>query len=71
MPMFVPPESLRPDAFQEPEYVDVEPPVLPAAPRAPVFNQPQHGHDWTGDRPFQVRGLSVAVKVSWSGVDMR
>lgn len=39
----------------EPPLVLPEPPVIPAAPAAPVFDVPEHGQDWTGQRPKQVR----------------
>ncbi len=53
-PSFLAPELLKLEALQEPQYVDPAPPVLPEAPRAPSFGVPRHGHDWTGERPYQV-----------------
>ena len=54
--MFFPPEVIRVEPLVEPEYVSPEPPVGADAPQAPVIGQPQHGHDWSGQRPFVVRG---------------
>lgn len=42
------------EAFYEPEFVQPEPPIIPEAPHAPAMGKPQHGHDWTGTRPFVV-----------------
>lgn len=54
LPVFRPPELLMMAPLQAPEYVAPEPPVLAEAPRPPAFGAPKHGHDWTGERPFQV-----------------
>eukprot|EP00798_Chlamydomonas_sp_ICE-L_P032321 gene32321-16892_t len=54
IPRFFPPEHLILDPLDIPHFVDLEPPVMPDAPKAPVFGKPKHGHDWTGDRPFQI-----------------
>ena len=48
----MPPDTLPVDAFVEPEWVNLEPPVLPDPPRTPVFGTAKYGHDWTGLRPF-------------------
>ncbi|KAG2495930.1 hypothetical protein HYH03_005861 [Edaphochlamys debaryana] len=54
VPTFVPPEFLEQEPLKEPAYVAPPRPVLSEAPRAPQFGEPKHGHDWTGDRPFQL-----------------
>ena len=41
-------------AFEEPELRLPPPPVVREAPRPPVFGNPAHGHDWSGERPFKV-----------------
>lgn len=52
--MFFPPEVLSVEAWQEPEFQQPEPPVLPEAPLAPAFGKPQYGHDWSGTRPYVI-----------------
>ncbi|KXZ50585.1 hypothetical protein GPECTOR_16g760 [Gonium pectorale] len=54
VPIFIPPEFLAVDPLVEPQYVDPLPPVLSEPPRPPTFGRPEHGADWTGERPFQV-----------------
>uniref|UniRef100_A0A7S3VL70 Uncharacterized protein n=1 Tax=Dunaliella tertiolecta TaxID=3047 RepID=A0A7S3VL70_DUNTE len=45
-PQYHPPELIVMDAFEEEEFVPLEPPTIPAAPVAPKFGKPQHGYDW-------------------------
>ena len=54
VPAFFPPEVLQVEALVEPEYISPEPPVGAEAPHAPAIGKAQHGHDWTGQRPFVV-----------------
>ncbi|GLC39630.1 hypothetical protein PLESTM_000919800 [Pleodorina starrii] len=54
LPIFIPPEFLQVEPLVEPEYVDPPPPITPEPPHPPAFGQPKHGHDWSGNRPFQL-----------------
>ena len=40
-PHFDPPELIVVEEFEEPEFVPLEPPTIPAAPVAPRFGKPQ------------------------------
>ncbi|GAX82053.1 hypothetical protein CEUSTIGMA_g9481.t1 [Chlamydomonas eustigma] len=53
-PAFEPPDVLQVEELAEPEYVSPTPPVGSVAPTAPAFGKPEHGHDWSGERPFQI-----------------
>lgn len=64
LPVFVPPKPEPIPAYQRPVF---RAPKLPGPdpPTRTAPAEPQHGHDWTGLRPFTVRDGVKAFHSEW------